>query len=107
MSAERLLLLSLSDEGQAELLDDGKTVWASDSDPDVLAVIDSDVIRTADLGDVLDYLVDTDVLTDEEAENCPVEAPEDDDEDDLDADNDDDFDEDEEDEEDELEDTDA
>lgn len=86
----RVLLLARTAEGTAELLADGVTLWASDSDPEVLDVIGADALRDADLGDVLDYLVEHNYLTDDEADDCVVDSPEDDDDEPEDDDDDDD-----------------
>jgi hypothetical protein len=75
----RVLLLTRTVEGTAELLADGVTLWASDTDPDLLDVLGTDAILDADLGDVLDYLVEHNFMTDDEADDCVVDSPEDDD----------------------------
>lgn len=77
--APRVHLLARTAEGTAELLADGETLWSSDSDPDLLDELGADAIRDDDLGDVLDYLVAQKYLTDEEADDCAVDSPEDDD----------------------------
>lgn len=81
MTEARQCLLVRSLEGSAELLADGATVWTSDNDPDVLEELGTDAVRDEDIGDILDYLVETKVLSEDEADDCVVDSPEDDDED--------------------------
>ncbi len=66
--------LRLSEEGTAELLADGVTLWASDTDPDLLEELGTDALRDRDLGDVLEYLVDIRQLSDDEANECLIES---------------------------------
>jgi hypothetical protein len=74
--------LTLRDDGVAELEYNGRQVWASDSDEDLLE--DPDVgkngltLRGRDMGHVLDYLVAVGKLTEQQADDCIVEIPEDD-----------------------------
>lgn len=75
----RVYLLARTPEGTAELLSDGETLWSSDSDPDLLDELGTDALRDDDLGDVLDYLVAQNYLTDEQADDCIIDSDEDDD----------------------------
>ncbi len=94
--ATRQYLLVRSPEGTAELLADGVHLWSSDTDPDVLGELGTDALRDADIGDVLNYLIDAGHLSEEDADECAVDSPEDDDEyDDGDDDGDDELDDDE------------
>lgn len=88
LQGSEYLLVRDADTGKAELFRDGRAVWASDQDPDLLEVLETDVIRDEDIGDVLDYLVEHKYLSDAEADECPVDSPEDD-EDEPDGDDDD------------------
>jgi hypothetical protein len=67
------LLLILRANGSAELTRNGATVWASDSDEDFKAEVSSEFLTEADVEDILDYLVESDRLTDAEADECEVE----------------------------------
>jgi hypothetical protein len=67
------LLLILRANGSAELTRNGATVWASDSDEDFKAEVSSEFLTEADVEDILDFLVETDRLTDAEADECEVE----------------------------------
>ncbi len=67
--------------GTLELLREGRTVWSSDNDPDVLEELGTDALELEDLPDVLDYLVDRKLLTSQEADDAlDAEFPEDEDE---------------------------
>ncbi len=97
----RFILVRDADTGTAQLIEDGVTRWSSDNDPELLETLGTDALRDADIGDVLEHLVSLDLLTEEEANEIPVDSPEDDDDDDdgFDDDDDDDDDDDEEDDE--------
>jgi len=82
--------LMVSATGTAELLREGNSVWVSDDDPDLADEIDSDFINASNIGKVLDYLVDIDVLTDAQADDCYVVEPDSKPTDDDDGDDDDD-----------------
>lgn len=70
-------VLRLDEQGKAELLRDGVTVWSSDSDPDVLEVFGDDVFDEGDDNELVAYLVeDRELLTWEEAdEDLEIEPP--------------------------------
>jgi hypothetical protein len=78
-AAVRQYKLTLSAEGTAELLADAVTVWASDTDPDLADDLGTDAVTDDDLADVLDYLVDTGRMSDDEADDCLIESFEPDD----------------------------
>jgi hypothetical protein len=67
--------LVVSATGTAELLRAGNSVWVSDDDPDLADAIGGDFINESNIGKVLDYLVDIDLLTDAQADNCFVTEP--------------------------------
>jgi hypothetical protein len=68
-----------SPEGTVELLSNGVHVWSSDTDPDLLDELGTDAVLDEDIGDVLDYLVEAGHLTEDDADECTVDSPEDDD----------------------------
>lgn len=98
--ARRIVTLRFTEQGGAELLAGGRTLWASDADPDFVEDFGDNLIgdyesaATDDdaddlLVDVLDYLVAAGLLTDEEANDARLEGlGEDADEPDLEADED-------------------
>lgn len=95
VATQQYLLVRDPDSGTVQLIADGVTRWASDSDPDVLEELGHDYIRDEDIGEVLEYLVSARQLSQDEADECAVDSPDDDDEEDEDGDEDDDEDEDE------------
>lgn len=105
MNAPGEHLLVLSEAGTAELFANGVSLWASDSDPEVLEAVGTDALEDADVGEVLRYLMAEGLLTEDQAHACAVDSPEDGNGDDGDEDEDEDEDvEDEDEDEDELED---
>lgn len=92
------IVLSIDEQGKAELLINGVTRWASDSDPEIVDAFGTDffVDEAADdseveAEDVIRYLRASGVLTREEFEAIEIEGPGDDDEDDDDDDGEDDL----------------
>lgn len=79
VATQQYLLVRDPDSGTVQLIADGVTRWASDSDPDVLEELGHDYIRDEDIGEVLDYLVAAEHLTEEESDECAVDSPEDED----------------------------
>lgn len=77
VATQQYLLVRDADSGTVQLIAEGVTLWSSDSDPDVLEELGTDVITDDDLGDVLEYLVAGDYLTEAEADECAVDSPED------------------------------
>lgn len=66
--------LVLRYNGTAELLDsEEETLWASDSDDDFKDEVSAEFLTQGDVLDILDYLVDQDLLTDEQANQCVIE----------------------------------
>jgi hypothetical protein len=65
--------LKVSNRGTAELVQDGKSLWTSDDDGDLSDEIGGDFITEANVGKVLDYLVDIGALTERQADDCWVE----------------------------------
>jgi hypothetical protein len=70
-------VLRIDEHGKAELLRDDETVWASDSDPDVLEVFGRDEFEKEDDDELVEYLVeDRELLTwDEAEEDLEIEPP--------------------------------
>jgi hypothetical protein len=94
------LELVLRAHGPAELLNaDEDTLWASDSDDDFREEFNNEFLEEEDIGDILEFLLETDVINDKEFDHfanenwaCNIETLEnevkgpDDDEDDDDED---------------------
>jgi hypothetical protein len=56
-------------DGHAELLDgDERVLWSSDTDPDFRESISQEFLTSEDADDILDYLAESEVLTDDEIE---------------------------------------
>jgi hypothetical protein len=70
-------LLLLRDNGSVELYPTaaaaGEPLWNSDSDDDFKDQVSDEFLTEADVGDILDYLVEQGELTDNEADACIVE----------------------------------
>lgn len=98
-------ILTLKAGGGAELVEDGDVIWNSDDDESFRDDFPDEILSENDVAQVLDYLVDDDVITDEEADRVEIEEesvpgsiqPADDEDDEDDEDEDDDSDDDEED----------
>jgi hypothetical protein len=76
MARVRNLELILTANGGAELIEldaneDEAQVWASDSDDDFREGF-PDFLNEHDAGDVLEYLVDTGMMSEEEADECEL-----------------------------------
>jgi hypothetical protein len=65
----------LSANGTAELQADGETIWASDDDPDLADEMGADFLTVEYIGDVLDYLVDINMLSLAQRDDCWVVEP--------------------------------
>lgn len=61
--------------GTAVLEEDGEIVWASDDDEEFQEVHD-DVLDENDKQSVLEYLIEEDILTEEEAQSASIEVEE-------------------------------
>jgi hypothetical protein len=69
------LELILRAHGPAELLNaDGETLWASDADEDFKEEFNDEFLQEEDIGDILEYLVDSDILSDEESDHFADET---------------------------------
>ena len=74
--------LLISEAGTAELTFNGRTLWASDTDPDFIEELGEDVLEpNGDIdddtvGEILDYLVEFGFLTDAQANDALVVFPE-------------------------------
>lgn len=68
--------LILTPHGTAELVDKyNRTLWASDDDQDFLEEFDGDdFIREEDVGEVLEYLADVQLIEDEDIDEIDVEV---------------------------------
>lgn len=63
------LELILRAHGTCELLNaDGDTLWASDADDDFREEFNDEFLNEEDIGDILEYLADHDILSHEEAD---------------------------------------
>lgn len=61
------LELILRAHGPAELVNaDQETLWASDSDDDFREEFNDEFLQEEDIGDILEFLVDAQVITDKE-----------------------------------------
>jgi hypothetical protein len=68
-------VLVLKADGGAELQHNEKTLWASDSDPDFAEAFGGhDIFEDEDVPDLLDYLVEADLLDDDEADDCEIDT---------------------------------
>ncbi len=68
------LVLTLLAEGGANLTDGSRTMWASDSDEEFAEEFAGrEMLDENDLAELLEYLVDTGVLSEEEADDCEVD----------------------------------
>jgi hypothetical protein len=70
-----MLVLSIDEHGKAELLEDGETLWASDSDPDVVDEFGTDVFEDDDGEALADYLEEIGMLTREQKSELEIESP--------------------------------
>jgi hypothetical protein len=62
------LELILRAHGPCELLNSrDETLWASDSDDDFREEFNDEFLREEDIGDILEYLVDAELISDDEA----------------------------------------
>jgi hypothetical protein len=63
------LELILRAHGPAELLNSqSETLWASDADDDFREEFNDEFLQEEDIGDIVEFLVDHDMLSDEEAD---------------------------------------
>jgi hypothetical protein len=75
MSRERDLELVLTSGGGAELIqftgEDGKPVWASDSDEGFMEDF-PEFLGEADTERIMDYLIEQEIITEDEADNLEI-----------------------------------
>lgn len=81
-------ILFITEDGTAELRHDGRTVWSSDDDPDFSEEVSDEFLGEEDLPTILDYLVNAEKLTEEEADTleCKEEGDDEEEDDDYDPD---------------------
>lgn len=77
--------------GQAQLERNGEAIWYSDDDEEFIEEITDEFLKESDHKDVLEFLVEKDILTEDQAAECEIEVESldedgDDDEDDEDDD---------------------
>jgi hypothetical protein len=66
--------LILRANGTAELEDArGRQIWASDADEEFKDEVSAEFLNEEDVVSILDFLVASDLLTDEEADACVIE----------------------------------
>lgn len=69
------LELILRAHGPAELLNaDGEILWASDSDEDFKEEFNDEFLNEEDIGDILEYLEENDILSEREANHFADES---------------------------------
>jgi hypothetical protein len=68
------VLLTLLAEGGANLTIGGKSTWASDSDEEFAEEFAGrEMLDENDIGELLEYLVDTGTLSEDEADECEID----------------------------------
>lgn len=70
----RRLTLFLTADGGAELLAGDDQLWASDSDEEFLEEFGTEILDENDVDAILEYLIETERLTEEEADRAEVRA---------------------------------
>lgn len=66
------LELVLTPEGQAELVHRDNVLWSSMEDDEFRSSFENEVIQESDVQNVLDYLVENDVITENEAGSLEI-----------------------------------
>lgn len=68
------MLLLLTEIGTAQLLDDDEEtiLWSSDDDSEFQEEVSDEFLKEENVNEILDWLVDQDIITEEEAEEIEV-----------------------------------